>query len=208
MPVMRVVGHCHIRPFGLPPATRLERQLERRKQPTDLILVAEFIPGLACAWLMTFFDTVDGKLARVTATSSKFGDILDHGIDIIHPPIWWFCLAWGLNSAIPGQGWALAMAAAIVLGTYVVGRVIEIGFKRRYRINPYTWRPFDSRFRTIVARRNIILLIFTFGLALGNPAGAFLSAAGWCIVSTIVQGACLWHANAIGESNPIVSWMS
>ena len=27
--------------------------------------------GLACAWGMTFLDTVDGKLARVTATSSN-----------------------------------------------------------------------------------------------------------------------------------------
>jgi phosphatidylglycerophosphate synthase len=43
--------------------------------------------GLVLGRLMTFLDTVDGKLARVTVTSSRFGDVLDHGLDIIHPPL-------------------------------------------------------------------------------------------------------------------------
>ena len=42
---------------------------------------------------MTFLDTVDGKLARTTLTSSKWGDIFDHGIDLVHPPFWY--VAWG-----------------------------------------------------------------------------------------------------------------
>jgi len=32
-----------------------------------------FALGLTAGWIMTFLDTVDGKLARVTVTSSKFG---------------------------------------------------------------------------------------------------------------------------------------
>ena len=50
---------------------------------------------------MTFLDTVDGKLARVTLTSSRFGNWLDHGNDIIHPPLWWLCLANGLALGSP-----------------------------------------------------------------------------------------------------------
>ena len=53
--------------------------------------------GLLMGWLMTFLDTVDGKLARVTETSSRLGDVLDHGLDIIHPPLWY--LAWGIGLA-------------------------------------------------------------------------------------------------------------
>ena len=53
--------------------------------------------GLAAAWLMTFLDTVDGKLARTTLTSSKWGDIFDHGLDLVHPPFWY--VAWGLGLA-------------------------------------------------------------------------------------------------------------
>ncbi|MDF0678127.1 MAG: CDP-alcohol phosphatidyltransferase family protein [Nitrosomonas sp.] len=52
-------------------------------------------PGLIMAWLTKLLDTVDGKLARVTLTSSKLGDVLDHGLDIIHPPLWY--LAWGVG---------------------------------------------------------------------------------------------------------------
>ena len=37
-------------------------------------LKGQFIPGLLAAWAMTFLDTVDGKLARTTLTSSKWGD--------------------------------------------------------------------------------------------------------------------------------------
>ena len=54
-----------------------------------------FALGLALGWVMTFLDTVDGKLARVTVTSSKWGNIFDHGIDLIHPPIWY--VAWGIG---------------------------------------------------------------------------------------------------------------
>ncbi len=40
---------------------------------------------------MTFLDTVDGKLARVTLTSSKFGDIFGprHRPDPSALPWWW-----------------------------------------------------------------------------------------------------------------------
>ena len=62
-----------------------------------LFLEGHYGWGLAGAWLMTFLDTVDGKLARTTLTSSKWGDILDHGIDLIHPPFWYVAWALGLG---------------------------------------------------------------------------------------------------------------
>ena len=70
-----------------------------------LFLNGHFIFGLVLGWIMTFLDTVDGKLARVTVTSSRVGHILDHGMDIIHPPIWYACWASGLilNSKITSE---------------------------------------------------------------------------------------------------------
>ena len=59
--------------------------------------VGVFALGLLAAWLMTFLDTVDGKLARVSLQSSKLGHWMDHGLDIIHPPIWYWCWAQGLG---------------------------------------------------------------------------------------------------------------
>ena len=57
----------------------------------------EFGWGLLAGWIMTFLDTVDGKLARVTVTSTRLGNIFDHGIDLVHPPLWY--LAWGIGLA-------------------------------------------------------------------------------------------------------------
>ncbi|TFG95418.1 MAG: CDP-alcohol phosphatidyltransferase family protein, partial [Myxococcales bacterium] len=49
-----------------------------------LFALGSFAPGLVLAWLMTFLDNVDGKLARVTLRSSQFGHILDHSLDLLH----------------------------------------------------------------------------------------------------------------------------
>src|SRR3546814_15546925 len=51
--------------------------------------------GMAAGLVFMVLDTVDGKLARCTITSSKWGDVFDHGIDLVHPPFWWY--AWGVG---------------------------------------------------------------------------------------------------------------
>ena len=168
--------------------------------------VGNLAAGLAAAWMMTLLDTVDGKLARVTLTSSWLGNQLDHGNDLIHPPLWWYCLAQGVSIVEPGHPWTWP-ACWIILATYVVGRVLERAFKKKFGFNPFMWRPFDSRFRTIVSRRNIILLIMTAGLIAGLPAEAFALCAAWSVLSVIVQGAR--YAQAVGHSRsaPINAWL-
>ncbi|MGH6782611.1 MAG: CDP-alcohol phosphatidyltransferase family protein, partial [Sphingomonadaceae bacterium] len=49
--------------------------------------------GMAMGLAFMVLDTVDGKLARCTITSSWWGNVFDHGIDLVHPPFWWW--AWG-----------------------------------------------------------------------------------------------------------------
>ena len=68
-----------------------------------LFLKGQFAAGFVAAWAMTFLDTVDGKLARTTLTSSKWGDIFDHGIDLVHPPFWY--VAWALGLGAAGFSW-------------------------------------------------------------------------------------------------------
>src|SRR6185295_8094203 len=80
-----------------------------------------FGAGLVVAWLMTFLDTVDGKLARVTLTSSRIGNIFDHGIDLLHPPFWYVAWYFGLAAgATPTQAFWLAGAVWTVVIGYVV----------------------------------------------------------------------------------------
>src|SRR5215468_10125142 len=83
-----------------------------------LFAAGRFASGLAVAWLMTFLDTVDGKLARVTLRSSRFGHVLDHSLDLIHPPFWWFAWAWGVGTPFAPETW-------IVLAGYLLGRLEE-----------------------------------------------------------------------------------
>jgi phosphatidylglycerophosphate synthase len=162
--------------------------------------------GLVAAWLMTLLDTVDGKLARVTLTSSWLGNQLDHGNDLIHPPLWWFCLANGISLIDPGHPWVWP-SCWVVLATYVIGRVLERGFKKQFGINPFMWKQFDSRFRMIVSRRNIILLIMTVGLLVGGPAEAFVLCAVWSLVSVFIQAARYMQAVGRAGREPIRAWL-
>ncbi|HYI43538.1 MAG TPA: CDP-alcohol phosphatidyltransferase family protein, partial [Sphingomicrobium sp.] len=52
--------------------------------------------GTLSGFAFMVLDTVDGKLARCTGTSSWWGNIFDHGIDLIHPPFWWWAWLHGL----------------------------------------------------------------------------------------------------------------
>jgi len=163
--------------------------------------------GLAAAWLMTFLDTVDGKLARVTNSSSAFGNLLDHGTDVIHPPIWWFCLAHGLVVSHPADSIRVWPAFWIILSCYLIGRIVEISFHRCFGFNQYIWQPLDSAFRLIVSRRNIILLIMTVGLILGLPVMAYLLCAAWSVISTAIQLIRITQAFVLARRRPVTSWL-
>ncbi|MFT5132997.1 MAG: phosphatidylglycerophosphate synthase [Gammaproteobacteria bacterium] len=145
-----------------------------------------FIAGLAMGWFMTFLDTVDGKLARVTITSSKIGDILDHGLDLIHPPLWY--LAWGFGIADTWMSTSLVMPLFwIVLGAYIGGRFCEGAFElwiAPFRL--FLWRPWDSFNRLITARRNPNLVILSLSLVFGRPDIGLYLVVIWHIISTLV----------------------
>ena len=78
-------------------------------------------------------DTVDGKLARCTGTSSKWGNIFDHGIDLVHPPFWWWAWAHGLDAyGTPLEPVYATMLLWAIVGGYVAQRLIEGIFMRRF----------------------------------------------------------------------------
>ena len=163
--------------------------------------------GLAFAWLMTFLDTVDGKLARVTLNSSKFGDIFDHGIDLIHPPFWWWAWIVGLSAI----GLPLAQAAPIlwiVIGGYVAQRVEEGLFMKLFGIEMHIWRPFDSFFRLITARRNPNLALLTLATLAGRPDIGMVAVAVWTLLCFGVHALQILQAALAQRRAPITSWLS
>lgn len=153
-----------------------------------------FATGLVAAWLMTFLDTVDGKLARVTLTASKWGNVFDHGIDLIHPPFWYWAWWHGLGASGVAPGMAIDLAFWIVFIGYFVGRALEGIFIWQFGIELHAWRRIDSWFRLFTARRNPNLAILTVATLLGRPDAGLVCVAVWTIAST------LFHVVRIGQA--------
>ncbi|HEX9449202.1 MAG TPA: CDP-alcohol phosphatidyltransferase family protein, partial [Dongiaceae bacterium] len=104
---------------------------------------------------------------------------------------------------------AQSVALWIILAGYVLGRAQEGLFIWLYRIEIHTWRPIDSWFRLITARRNPNLFILSVAALLGQPMNGFLAVAGWTIISF------LFHCWRIGQAagwklagKPLRSWLT
>ncbi|NQY12927.1 MAG: CDP-alcohol phosphatidyltransferase family protein [Henriciella sp.] len=143
--------------------------------------IGAWIPGIVAGWAMTFLDTVDGKLARTTMTYSAWGNIYDHGIDLIHPPFWYWAIYTGLIATGVSHPWLLPSLAVIIVG-YVIGRITEGIFLRLYGFHIHVWRPIDAFMREITARRNPNLLIFMILALFGAPLWGFILVALWTLI--------------------------
>jgi phosphatidylglycerophosphate synthase len=165
--------------------------------------------GFATGFVFMVLDTVDGKLARCTGQSSPWGNVFDHGVDLIHPPFWWWAWVHGLGSA----GHQLeevykGALLAIIVGTYVLGRAIEGWFKHRFGMHIHVWRPVDSQFRLVTARRNPNMVILFAGLLFARPDLGIELVALWSVVSLIFHAVRLAQAEALADrGGKIVSWL-
>ncbi|HYW14527.1 MAG TPA: CDP-alcohol phosphatidyltransferase family protein [Allosphingosinicella sp.] len=177
---------------------------------TWLFYEGRYWPGLAAGLAFMVLDTVDGKLARCTITSSKIGGAIDHGIDLVHPPFWWWAWgvglhAWGRPLAPEVFWWTLA----VIVGGYVVQRLIEGAFIARFGMHIHVWRPFDSRFRLITARRNPNMVILLAFLLAGRPDWGLVALAAWTLISLVVHLVQLAQAMAAkAAGRPVVSWLA
>ena len=165
--------------------------------------------GLATGLFFMVLDTVDGKLARCTITSSWWGNVFDHGMDLVHPPFWWYF--WGVGLVPYGRPLAddlfWACMAAIV-GGYVVQRLIEGAFIALFGIHIHVWRRFDSWFRLITARRNPNMPILFAFLAIGRPDWGLVAVAVWTVLSLLVHTVQLIQAVVVRASGrPVMSWL-
>ncbi|MEP7316051.1 MAG: CDP-alcohol phosphatidyltransferase family protein [Sphingomicrobium sp.] len=166
--------------------------------------------GMATGFGFMVLDTVDGKLARCTGQSSWWGNIFDHGIDLIHPPFWWWAWAEGLNHHGDPfeQVYEVLIVASIVVG-YVVQRVIEGIFMRRYGMHIHVWQPIDSKFRLITARRNPNMVILFVSIIFKRPDMGLELVALWTLISLIFHAVRLAQANARSERGATLSsWLA
>jgi phosphatidylglycerophosphate synthase len=151
-----------------------------------LCATGHFWWGFACAYGMSVLDSVDGKLARLTFTDSWLGNILDHGLDLIHPPFWYMAWAWGLSGGDTSS--PVWIASLWMLGLYVLDRLILKVYPGRFQKGLHTHAPIDSVMRTFISRRNINLPLFTIGYAIGFGTETIYLIVLWQILTCIYHG--------------------
>jgi phosphatidylglycerophosphate synthase len=148
-----------------------------------------FITGFIMAYGMSVLDSVDGKLARLTFTDSVSGNYLDHGLDMVHPPLWYLSWAYGLGIATEGWGSALGQGAIAIFVLYVIDRLVlkiyPYVFKRAF----HTHSRMDGLVRSFIARRNISLPLFTVGYLIGLGREAFFLIVAWQAATTLYHAA-------------------
>ncbi|HZF44135.1 MAG TPA: CDP-alcohol phosphatidyltransferase family protein [Sphingomonadaceae bacterium] len=174
-----------------------------------LFWIGEYWPGIAAGFVFMVLDTVDGKLARCTGTSSKWGNVFDHGIDLIHPPFWWWAWLHGLDAyGTPLASDTANMALAVIVGGYVLQRVIEGVFMRRFGMHIHVWQQIDSQFRLITARRNPNMVILVAAMLVARPDIGILAVAAWTVLSLIFHAVRMVQAEVVNaRTGKVVSWL-
>ena len=142
-----------------------------------------WLPGLALAYVMSVLDSVDGKLARVTFQSTEQGDVLDHGVDITHPPCWYWAWGWALSGGDVSS--PIFHASMWMSVFYIFDRVMETLFTASTGKSIHGYTEFDARMRTFISRRNVNLAVFTVALPLGLAIPAFYLIVGWQAASAL-----------------------
>jgi len=142
-----------------------------------------WVPGLVLAYVMSVLDSVDGKLARLTYQSSAQGDVLDHGMDLVHPPFWYWAWGWALSGGNVSS--PVFQASMWMVVFYIFDRVMEMLFTAGTGKSIHGYAPLDMRLRTVISRRNVNLAIFTVALAAGFAVPAFYAIVAWQAASAL-----------------------
>ena len=169
----------------------------------------EYWLGVLSGFIFMVLDTVDGKLARVTGASSKWGEVFDHGIDLVHPPFWYWAWEHGLAAyGRPIEPVFATMVLWTIIGGYVAQRIIEGVFIKRLKMEIHVWRPIDSKFRLITARRNPNMVILVGSLLFRRPDIGLKLVALWTLASLIFHAVRLAQASeAVARGQKITSWL-
>ena len=175
-----------------------------------LFWLGDYWLGILSGFVFMVLDTVDGKLARCTGASSKWGNVFDHGIDLVHPPFWWWSWEHGLlRYGTPLTPFTTTMVLSVIIGGYVAQRAIEgISIKRFDGMEIHVWRPLDSKFRLITARRNPNMVILVASLLFRRPDVGLEMVAWWTLISLIFHAVRLAQMTELkARGQKVSSWL-
>jgi phosphatidylglycerophosphate synthase len=174
--------------FSVPITYRLAKTSISPNQVTVIAIILKIIavtmiwfelPWLNFAfWQIGFlFDCVDGPLARLTKNFSKYGELLDHGGDIVMQ--WAFSLSVAIHVLLPVQP-LLALLTIIWTGLWMInwkmvegqeGNIADTGLGGRTqnsRVDRYKKWTARHRLKLVpITGIEEVTLIFPLGYALG-----------------------------------------
>jgi hypothetical protein len=100
------------------------------------------------------------------------------------------------------------MVLWVIIGGYIAQRIIEGLFIKRLKIEIHVWRPIDSRFRLITARRNPNMVILAGLLLFRRPDVGLGLVAWWTLASLIIHAVRFAQANERAlRGEKLVSWL-
>ena len=141
--------------------------------------------GVILAILVEVLDGVDGKLARITRTTSKAGEY-EHILDFFYENSWWLALGRFLFRNGRPFAWIAALTmVAFDLTDNIVYSIADVRWGRS--VDNAT--PFLARFRLVAGRRNIYSWLFLPGFFLGAPAVSFYLAVAWAGITAAIHAA-------------------
>lgn len=152
--------------------------------------------ALAIALVVNVLDGVDGKLARVRLQASRFGDRLDHFLDVTFEFSWYLGIGWGLR-ATGTEGNPLAVGVGLI-GVMLASRALSGVYKAFSGRQIHDHRAFDRGFRLVAGRRNIYVLVLVAGWLMGRLDQALLLSLWWGGATAtvyLIRSAMAWQAS-------------
>jgi len=139
--------------------------------------------GVLVAIFVEVLDGVDGKLARITRTTSRAGEY-EHILDFFYENSWYLALGLHLRHSSPHALKAALLMILFDLADNVAYSLMDV----RLRLSLDNASPFLARFRLIAGRRNIYSWLFLVGFFLGFPNYAFFLAVVWAGLTAAIHG--------------------
>ncbi|MEQ9424218.1 MAG: CDP-alcohol phosphatidyltransferase family protein [Cyclobacteriaceae bacterium] len=144
-----------------------------------LFFMGWFWTAWAMGIIMSFLDTLDGKLARLTLRTSEAGHWLDNASDTIYLWLWYLGIGWFFSDNLLDFSNLNTQATWALVGFFTLDKIITGLFKKLFGAQLHDFAPLDYHARVYIARRNPFLVVLLIGLILGQPVFGLYAMAVW-----------------------------
>ncbi len=138
-----------------------------------------FWPAWAMGIVMSFLDTLDGKLARLTLRTSDSGHWLDNASDTIYLWLWYLGIGWYFSENLFDFTDINTLASWALVGFFTIDKIITGLFKKLFGAQLHDFGPIDYHARIFIARRNPFLIVLLIGLLMEQPEFGLYTMAIW-----------------------------